>query len=185
MALAGPEGALVALAIGQNFDARPIEPIGVPVARLGDAGLGEAAPCARTFQAPAGEVALGVIHTRAVAHAKTGRHAVAPLAVVAHAIAQLLGAEPVQHIVFPLAGLLVAVLGLGDSQSLTLAVGDLADIVRAVVCADPLRILERGERRAGGDDLRLARHRACRIGRFPRLVEYRARLDRRALRLVD
>src|SRR5690349_18050866 len=113
MALAGPEGALVALAVGQHLDARPIEPIGVPVAGLGDAGLSEAAPCARPFQAPAGEVALGMVDARAVAHAKPGRHAVAPLAFVAHAVAQLLGAEPVQHIVLPLAGLLVAVLGFG------------------------------------------------------------------------
>src|ERR1700748_208330 len=142
MPLAGPEGALVALAIGQHFDARSIEPIGVPVARLDDARLGKTAPCARPFQSASGEVAFGMIDARAVAHAKTGRHAIAPLALVAHAVAQLLGAEPVQHIVLPLAGLLVAVLGLGDAQPLALAVGDLADVVRAVVGGDPLGTLE-------------------------------------------
>ena len=100
-------------------------------------------------------------------------------------VGQPLDAKSVQHIVLPFAGLPVAVFRFSEAQSLALAVGYLADIGRAVIGVDPLRILERGDGGAGRDDLRLARHRARRIDRFLDLVGHRPRLECGALRLVD
>src|SRR5262249_31441913 len=147
--------------------------IALEFADLRQGRLGQHAPRPEPFEPADGEVALRALAARLLTNTEACRQAGAPLAFVPQAIGQSLSTKTVEDVVLPFAGLAIAVLEFEHPHPRALAVGDLADIGRAVVRGDPFGILQARSRSASGCDARFAGHGARRVRGFLGLLEDR------------